>query len=119
MLNLDVSMASFWQLAIHWKSGHSSKLELACEGGNLQIQLSATIGHPDHVHFPTPDHSSAPSPPLPTSTFKKKSPSQLRQQVQRREEALAKAGKATPSKEDISNSSEKEVFDTPEETEKV
>ena len=119
MLNLDVPLSSFWQLARHWKSGDSSKLELACEGGNLHIQLSATLGHPDHVNFPAPDHCPAHSPPLPTSTFKKKSPSQLRRQVRRREEALAKADKATPNKEDISDSSEKEVFDTTEETEKV
>ena len=74
MLNLDVAVASFWQLARHWKSGHTSKLELACEGGNLQIQLSATLGHPDHVHFHAPNHSPSPSPPLPASTFKKSLP---------------------------------------------
>ena len=111
----------FWQLARHWKSGHTSKLELACEGGNLQIQLSATLGHPDHVHFPAPDSSLAPHPPPPppASSFKKKSPSQLRRQVRRQEEALAKADKATPNKEYICKPSEKEVFDTPEEAENI
>ena len=119
MLNLDVAVASFWQLASHWKSGHTSKLELACEGGNIQIQLSATLGLPDHVHFPAPDSSLATQPPPPpASSFKKKSPSQLRRQVRRREEALAKADKATPNKKFISKPSEKEVFDTPEEAKK-
>ena len=123
MLNLDVAVASFWQLARHWKSGDSSKLELVCEGGNLHIQLSATLGHPDHVHFPAPSPApSPPPPPAPSTFFKRKSPSQLRRQVRRQEEALVKADKAAPNKatsnkEDIYSTSEKEVFETPEESE--
>ena len=62
MLNVEVAVSSFWQLARHWKSGDKAKLELACEGGNLHLQLSASLGHPDHVHFPAPS-----SPPLPSS----------------------------------------------------
>ena len=48
MNNHDVSLAGFWQLARHWKQGHKAKLELCCENGTLQMQLSAHLGHPDH-----------------------------------------------------------------------
>ena len=54
MLNLDVALSSFWQLARHWKNGQKAKLELNSEDANLYIQLSATLGKPDHVHFPAP-----------------------------------------------------------------
>ena len=70
MLNVEVAVSSFWQLARHWKSGDKAKLELACEGGNLHLQLSASLGHPDHVHFPAPS-----SPPLLPSCKKKSPPS--------------------------------------------
>ena len=60
MLNLEVAVSSFWQLARHWKSGEKAKLELACEGGNLHLQLSAMLGHPDHIHFPAPSPCSIP-----------------------------------------------------------
>ena len=92
MVNLEVAVSSFWQLARHWKSGEKAKLELACEGGNLHLQLSAVLGHPDHIHFPAP--SPAPScSPLPASC-KRKSPSQIRRQERRRKEALASADKS-------------------------
>ena len=77
MLNLEVALSSFWQLARHWRQGEEAKLELSCKDGNLQIQLSASLGHPDKQHFPNP---------LPSSKFKepkKKSPSQLRRQEPR------------------------------------
>ena len=60
MMNLEVALGSFWQLARHWKQGESAKLELSCEDGNLQLQLSASLGHPDSIHFTDP--GSAPSP---------------------------------------------------------
>ena len=88
MLNLDVAVSSFWQLARHWKSGHKAKLELECEGGDLHLHLAAKLGHPDHEHFPAPS-----SPPPPQQSFKTKSSSQLRRQKRRREEALTKAKK--------------------------
>ena len=78
---------------------------------NIYIQLSATLGKPDHVHFP------APFPPPQPASCKKKSPSQLRRQERRREEALAKAAKAdkaVPSTEDSSQHSEKEVLEKAE-----
>ena len=54
MSNLDVALASFWQLARHWKQGDTAKLELSCQAGSLELQLSAKLGHPDHLHFPNP-----------------------------------------------------------------
>ena len=69
MSNLDVAVASFWQLARHWKMGDKAKLELLCEGEKLHIQLSAFLGHPDHPHVP---HQTSPS-----SSSKYKCPSQL------------------------------------------
>ena len=86
-MNLEVALGSFWQLARHWRQGESAKLELSCEDGNLQLQLSARLGHPDSIHFPDP--GSAPSPHV-----KKKSPSQLRRQERRRKEAVTEADKA-------------------------
>ena len=112
MLNLDIAVSSFWQLARHWKSGEKAKLELACEGGNLHLQLSAMLGHPDHVHFPTP------SPVPPPSSCKRKSPSQLRRQKRRQEEAPPKADKAAAREDAASKHSEKEALEdvpTPEE----
>ena len=100
MLNLDVALSSFWQLARHWKNGQKAKLELNCEDENLYIQLSATL-----VHFP------APFPPPQPASCKRKSPSQLRRQERRREEALAKADKAVPLTEASSQHSEKEVHE--------
>ena len=107
MLNLDIAVSSFWQLARHWKSGETAKLELECEGGNLNLQLSTRLGHPDNVHFPAPN-------PAPAQTScKNKSPSQLRRQKRRKEEALNKADKAIPLKEATSTHSEKEHVQTP------
>ena len=108
MSNLDVVVSSFWQLARHWKNGEKAKLELACEGGSLHMQLSDVLGHPDHPHFPhPPPHHPSPHQhpphhsPIPPSSYsiskKKKSPSQLRRQERRQQEALAKAGKASAS----------------------
>ena len=103
MLNIDIAVSSFWQLARHWKSGQAAKLELECEGGNLNLQLSARLGPPDNVHFPAPHSVPA------QSSCKRKSPSQLRRQKRRQEEALLKADKAAPVEEATSNHSEKEV----------
>ena len=57
MFNLDVAVASFWQLARHWKKGDKAKLELTYECENLYIQLSAVVGQPDQPHFPYPPAS--------------------------------------------------------------
>ena len=51
MINLELALGSFWQLARHWKMGDTAKLELSCEGGNLQLNFSAKLGHPDLQHF--------------------------------------------------------------------
>ena len=65
----------------------------SCDGGSLQMQLSAVLGHPDFPHPPPPPNI-VPSPPL--APVKKKSPSQLRRQERRKCEAEAKADKAAP-----------------------
>ena len=104
-MNLNVEVKSFWQLARHCKNGPTAKLELNCDGKNLYIQLSAMLGHPDHVHFP------APFPPPHPDSCKRKSPSKLRRQERKMEEALAKADKAVPSTEASSKHSEKEVLE--------
>ena len=96
MSNLDVALLSFWQLARHWKQGDIAKLELSCEAGSLHIQLSAKLGHPDHIHFPQS---------LGSSSWKKKSPSQLRRQECRRQQAPSKS-----SNENISQESDKQLL---------
>ena len=90
MKNLDVAVTSFWQLARHWNQGDKARLELSCEDGNLHMQLSAVLGHPDQPHFPRPPPPQAPFPP----PKKSKSPSQLRRQERRQGEALTKAENA-------------------------
>ena len=105
MLNVNLAVSSFWQLARHWKCGEKAKLQLACEGGNLPLQLSASLCHPDHVYFPTPS-----SPPFPPSC-KRKSPSQLRRQERRQEEALSKVQKGDSLKEAKSKHSKEEVVE--------
>ena len=91
MSNLDVALKSFWQLAGHWKQGETAKLELSCGDGNLHLQLTAQLGHPDAPHFPS------------QPVLKKKSPLQMRRQERRRQEAL--------NKETASNNSEKIVHE--------
>ena len=94
MSNLDVAVATFWQLARHWKNGDKAKLELSCEGESLHLQMSARLGHPDQPHFPPP----SPPPPPPSSfipSSKKKTPSQIRRQERRRQQVLLKSTLAT------------------------
>ena len=38
----------------YWKEGNGNKLELPCEDRNLQMQLLASLGHPDKPHIPDP-----------------------------------------------------------------
>ena len=95
MSNLDVALAGFWQIARHWKQGDTAKIELSCEAGSLLMQLTAKLGHPDQPHFPSTSLSPA---------LKRKSPSQLRRQERRRQEAL--------NKESHRNHSEKEKVDS-------
>ena len=97
MSNLDVAVATFWQLARHWKNGDKAKLELSCEGESLHKQLSAVLGHPEQQHFPDP-------PPTNLSS-KRKSSSQLHRQARRQQEAFSRANQA-PTKE-----SEQDVFE--------
>ena len=92
MSNLDVAVATFWQLARHWKNGDKAKLELSCEGESLHIQLSARLGPPEQQHFPDP--------PQIIPSVKKKSPSQLHRQERRRQEALSKANLTTTKESD-------------------
>ena len=84
MIILEVALASFWQFARHWRQEESSKLELSCKDGNIQLYLSAKLGHPDSIHFPD-------SGPIPSPNIKKKSPSQQRRQERRSKEAAKKA----------------------------
>ena len=104
MSNLDVAVPSFWQLARHWKSGQKARLELACEDGSLNLQLSAVLGLPDHVSFPTP-----PFPP-PQSSFKRKSPSQLCRKDRRQDERLRADERAASDKEGASEQSENKMI---------
>ena len=85
MLNIDVALNSFWQFARHWKNCDTSKLELSCEAGSLQMTMSSKLGHPDKLHFPPPP----PSPP-PDHLLKNKSPSMIRRQERWKIEALKK-----------------------------
>ena len=77
MSNLDVALASFWQLARHWKHGEAAALDMSCEAGSLNIQQNAKLGHPDLLHF----HNTSAHP------CKTKFPSQLCQQERRRHAA--------------------------------
>ena len=100
MTNLDVALGSFWQLARHWNQGGKAKLELSCEDGNLHMQLSAVLGHPDQLLFPhPPPHHHPPPPPFFPPQKKKKSPSQLRWQERQKQEALARAEEAASPEE--------------------
>ena len=45
MSNLNVALASFWQLTRHLKQGQAAKLEMSCDAGSLNIQLNAKLGH--------------------------------------------------------------------------
>ena len=98
MSNLDVAVESFWQLDRHWNQGGKAKLELSCEDGNLHMQLSAVLGHPDQPHFPHPPPHHPPPPQSFPPPKKKKSPSQLRRQERRKQEALGKAEEAGSTK---------------------
>ena len=94
MINLELALGSFWQLARHWKMGDTAKLELSCEGGNLQLNFSAKLGHPDNQHFrkeELPTSSTPPPSTFPPASCKRKTPSQLRRQDRRRLAALDKA----------------------------
>ena len=107
MLNLEVALGSFWQLARHWRQGETARLELTCEDGNLQLQLSSKLGHPDKIHFPDP-------PPTLPPNIKKKSPSQLRRQERRRKEAVTKADQALTSTETVITLSDTSSIDPKE-----
>ena len=49
--NLDEAVDSFWQLARHWNQGGKANNELSCENGNLHMQLSAVLDHPDQPNI--------------------------------------------------------------------
>ena len=118
--NLDVAASSFWQLARHWNQGAKAKLELSCEDGNLHLQLSAVLGHPDQPHFPHPPPSHPPHtlPPSPPPPSKKKSPSQLRRQERRKQEALAEADKAASNTQNFKESEKDLTVNVLNDTEK-
>ena len=80
MSNLGVAVATFWQLARHRKNSEKTKLELSCKSKSLHIQLSAVLSHPEQQHFLTPQSN--------VTLSKNKSPSQLRRQERRWQEAL-------------------------------
>jgi hypothetical protein len=69
MLNIDVAVKSFWQFARCWKNCETAKLELNCQNGFLEMNFSATLCHPDFLHFNPPLQS---SPPYAASREKKK-----------------------------------------------
>ena len=107
ILNLEVVLSNFWQLARQWKSGEKAKIDLAYEGGNLHLHLSAMLGHPDHVNFPTPS-----SPPPHFSAFlQKKIPIQVTLERAQAGRSSFKTEKDGSLKEAKSKPSEEEVVD--------
>ena len=98
MLNIDVALNSFWQFARHWKNCDTAKLELSCEAGNLKMTMTSKLGHPDKVHFPPP----------PDPFIKNKSPSMIRRQERRKNEALNK----NEDIEDVNHKEAENVSDT-------
>ena len=94
MLNLEMALGSFWQLARHWRQGETERLELTCKDGNLQLQLSSKPGHPDKIHVPDPPQTLPPN-------IMKKSSSQLRRQERRKKEAVTKGDQALTSTETV------------------
>ena len=108
MLNIDVAISTFWQFARCWKNGETSKFELSCENGSLEIHMSAKLGHPDQLHFPSPPPPPSPFqpfpiPPAPPVSLKRKSPSQQRRQERRQNEKAAEAHHEEESHEKIEN----------------
>ena len=61
----------------HWKKCDISKLELGCEDGSLQMTMTFKLGYPDELNFPPPHDF----------LTKKKSPSIVRRQERRKNEA--------------------------------
>ena len=104
MLNIEVAQDSFWQFARFWKNGEDAKLEMSCKNGLLELNISAKIGHPDHLHFPPPPH-------VPAPIIRSKSPSQLRRQVRRQQERAEEAPNVdkTQSNEIQENEAEEEL----------
>ena len=98
MTNLDMAVKSFWQLARHWNQGAKDKLEVSCDDGNLHMYLSTVLGHPDQPHFPHPPPHHQPLHSFPPEK-KRKSPSQLRRQERRKQEALGRAEEAASQEE--------------------
>ena len=84
MLNIDVAVNTFWQFARCWKTSETAKLELTCQNGFLQLNMSTSLGHPDLLHFPPPPPPQPPTPPL--QLFKVKTPSQLKREDRRKQE---------------------------------
>ena len=89
MLNIEVAVNSFWQFARLWKNGETSKFEISCENGTLEMNISARLGHPDQLHFPSPPPTPLLSPP-PTA-YIRKTPSQLRRMERHGKEKADKA----------------------------
>ena len=77
MSNLDVALASFWQLTRHCQQNETAKLKMSCKAGSLNIQVNAKLGHPNLLHFHQPA----------VPACKRKSPSQLPRQESRRHAA--------------------------------
>ena len=87
MLNIDVALNSFWQFARHWKNCDTSKLELNCEAGSLQMTMTSKLSHPDKLHFPPPPPDKLHFHPPPDPIINKKSPSMVRRQERCKTEA--------------------------------
>ena len=47
-------LSGFWQLARRWEEGNADEFELACKDRNLQVDLLASLGHPDKPYFTDP-----------------------------------------------------------------
>ena len=78
--------ATFWEFTKMWRNKSTAKLSFSCEGGNLNLELAASLGNPDDVHHEVPRHHIYP--------VKRKSPAELRRNQRRHEAYLLRKEEA-------------------------
>ena len=82
MLNIDVAVIRLLQLARFWRNRETANFEMSCENSTIEMNISAKLGHPDHLHFPPPI---PPPPTIPSPPFKRKTASQLQRKERRQQ----------------------------------
>ena len=82
MLNIDVAVIRLLQLARFWRNRETANFEMSCENSRIEMNISAKLGHPDHLHFPPP---LPPPPTIPSPPFKRKTASQLQRKERRQQ----------------------------------